>query len=498
MGVVARQTLKKSILMIVGVLIAALCTIFIYPLNLELYGNLQFIISAASLLFPIAVAGIYSLVVKFFPQFNAGSKDNHGFLGLLFVGMLIALTVFGGLLFWGDGMYDVFFEKIGWSSSLYHENILVIFLFLSITAFYIVLQNYLTNYQRIVVPALLNEFWLKLMIPIVILLSIYTTVSDDILKFVFVLMKLLALLLLIAYAKKLGVLFLKVDWSFITSTRIKNMSEFAFFGILGSMGNMIAFRIDTIMVAGFTDFEKTGIYAVALYIGSIIEIPSRSIIPLVGAQISQLHSTNSIGKIEILYKRTSLSLLILGLGFLILIWMSVDFIFMIAPNSAELSSGKLVVLCIGLAKLVDLSFGINGPILSYGKYYKWNFAFVLIMAVLTISTNFYFIPRIGFEGAAIATLISLCLFNLIKYLFVLAVYRIQPFSMNTSKVIWFGVITLCVLYLLPSLSNPVLNIIMNSIIVVLLYAVPIYYFKVSVDINREVDKYVTRIIAYLD
>ena len=45
---------------------------------------------------------------------------------------------------------------------------------------------------------------------------------------------------------------------------------------------------------------------------------------------------------------------------------------------------------------------------------------------------------------------------------------------------------------LPRGSNPLVNIILRSAVVIVVYALPIYFFKVSEDINREVDNLVKK------
>jgi len=491
-GVVARQTLKKSIVMVIGVVVATLSTLFIYPLDLSLYGSIQFIISASTLIIPLATLGVQSLAVRFYPLFKDGHIQNHGFLGFLFLCMAVAMVLFFAISFIAKPHMFNFFSLVGWSPSIFEANVIPIISLTLSRAYYFLTQYYLTNYQRVVVPGLLNEIVVKLAVPIIILLSIHTLISDDHLKMYYVVINYLALLFLFYYTFKLGAMHLRIDWSFITKGKVKEFSEYAIFGILGSLSSVIAFRIDTVMVAGFTDFEKTGIYAIALYVAGIIIIPSNSIIPLVGAQISRLHSDNNIIKIEELYKKSSLTLIIIGLCLFLIIWTNLSDIFMLTPRSEDLLSGRMVVFYIGLAKLIDMSFSVNGAIISFGKYYRWNFLFIILMAVLTILTNLYFIPRIGFEGAAIATLISLGLFNLVKFAFILIIYGIHPFRYRTLWVVLIAAICFFIIDFIPNLNHPIFNIILKSGVVLLVYALPIYYFKISEDINGQVDKLLNR------
>ena len=497
MGVVARQTLKKSIVMIAGVLIGTISTLFIYPLNLSFYGNLQFIISAVVLLLPLFTLGSQALIVKFFPEFKTENAQNKGFLGLLFLITGLILISFFALSLIATDLFYVLIEKIGWSQSLFTDNALPIFGLLVCSAYISVVQKFLTNYQRVVVPAIFNEFLVKLLVPSIMLLSVYTVLVEESLKWLYVFIKLLSFFILIYYTYHLGKLHLRIEWSFLSKRRLKRMSEYALFGVLGSLSSVIAFRIDTLMVAGFTDFEKTGIYSIALFIANILVIPSKSVIPLVGAQISDHHNQGDIESIEKLYKKASLTLIIIGLGFFMLIWWNITDIFSISPRTEELMTGKMVVLYIGIAKLVDMVMGISGPIIVYSKYYRWNFIFILIMGGLTITTNLYFIPRIGFVGAAIATMISLVIFNLLKFCFIWVVYRIQPFDFGTFKALGIAGACSLIVYHIPTINLPLADMAIRCFLIFILFGGPIYYLKVSDDINRETDRLFAILLRWL-
>ena len=140
-----------------------------------------------------------------------------------------------------------------------------------------------------------------------------------------------------------------------------------------------------------------------------------------------------------------------------------------------------------------MMMGANGLIISYGKYYKWNFLFIIIMGVLTVTTNIYMIPKIGFVGAAIASLISLSLFNIIKFLFVYHKYRIQPFGLGTIWTILISLLCYGIVSLLPEFNIAIFDIIIRSVVILVVFGLLIYYFKISDDINQVVDKLVIRL-----
>ena len=114
------------------------------------------------------------------------------------------------------------------------------------------------------------------------------------------------------------------------------------------------------------------------------------------------------------------------------------------------------------------------------------------MATFTVLANYFLIPIYGLNGAAIGSAFALLFLNLIKFVFLYSKLRLQPFSVNTIKVILFGVAILLIGLWLPRLSNTYYDIIYRSVIVSVIYGTGIYFLKASTDINQLVDKLLGR------
>ena len=114
-----------------------------------------------------------------------------------------------------------------------------------------------------------------------------------------------------------------------------------------------------------------------------------------------------------LYQRTSINLLIVGLLLFIGIIASVGDIFSIMPNSEEMLAGVSVVLFIGLSKVVDMGTSINDQIIDYSKFYRFRLYALILLAVFNVVCNLLFIPKFQIAGAALATLASIVMYNLV-------------------------------------------------------------------------------------
>jgi hypothetical protein len=86
-------------------------------------------------------------------------------------------------------------------------------------------------------------------------------------------------------------------------------------------------------------------------------------------------------------------------------------------------------------------------------------------------------------GAAIAAAFSVFLFNLIRFLFILLVFKIQPFSFNIVKVLVIGSIVFLLSYILPPFTNLVMDLSIRSLLIIITFAGLILISKASIDIS---------------
>jgi len=97
------------------------------------------------------------------------------------------------------------------------------------------------------------------------------------------------------------------------------------------------------------------------------------------------------------------------------------------------------------------------------------------------------IPKYGIHGAAIATMLSIFLYNLIKYIFVWVRFSMQPFTRDYFWLILLAMISLGIVWLLPEFRL-VPNLIVTTAIVSLTLLLPVWWLGLSSDLNRMVNR----------
>jgi len=249
------------------------------------------------------------------------------------------------------------------------------------------------------------------------------------------------------------------------------------------IGNVLAFRIDAIMISLLLGLQSTGQYLLIYFVAGIIEIPMRAMNQISGTLISELFVTENLNEIESIYKKSSLNLLVIGSFIFLAIWFTMDDVFQLSVDPSKFVHGKSIFLFLGLAKLFDMLTSVNTYIIIYSKYFRYNVLFVLILGVTNVVLNYFLIGRFDLKGAAMATCISVIIFNLIKLVFIYYKFKIVPFSTGILKLLGIVGVTYFIVYLIPSFESHLVNIFLRGIIITLLFGSLTLIFNVSEDIN---------------
>jgi magnesium-transporting ATPase (P-type) len=183
----------------------------------------------------------------------------------------------------------------------------------------------------------------------------------------------------------------------------------------------------------------------------------------------------------------------------VLINANINQLFSLLPK--EYAGGALVVLMISLLKLYNGFLGNNGAIINNSKYYKVTLPFSLIMAfsVYFLNKLFYYELDMGTDGLALATLIVIFCANTGKLFFVKNKFSITPFT-DKSFLMILIIAVLYVLfnfwdfpindiYLFKFPVHPIINILLKSILITIIYIFLVIKLNVSTEITNLVKRF---------
>jgi O-antigen/teichoic acid export membrane protein len=229
----------------------------------------------------------------------------------------------------------------------------------------------------------------------------------------------------------------------------------------------------------------TGVYAISFFFGTLILVPMRTMGKIGAVVIADAWKVNDTATIASIYRKSSLTLSVLGLLLFIGIWGNIENVFQLIGE--EYSTGRYVIFFIGIANLTDVFMGMSSHIVVNSKYYRWQTYLLVIFAGLVVLTNILLIPVYGITGAALASFVSKFVFNGLKYLFVYSRFKFQPFVFKHVILIVISAGAWYLSTLLPASPNYIIDIIVRSTLITILFGLPVYYLNISEDLNSRLD-----------
>ena len=427
MGVIQRQTIKNNVVSLAGVAIGAVSQLLIYPLDVALKGHFDGIVSFATLLVPLLLLGMPTVMVRYLPYLR-GENEVYGAGQLLArslaiaTGVLVLLClgnlVLGAQFAGGQGVLENSrWAIIGVAAALTYAG--------SVTA-------HLVNFQRIAVPVVFNNLLIKVGVPLLVLAVVYGYLSGAAVDGWLVGLYGLAVIGLAIYAWRLGIL--KLGWGRLRlgELRIQQLYSLALFSVFGALGSRLSAQLDTVSINYLLGDVDTGIYAIAKYVMNVIIIPTVAINSITAPIVARVWKERNMQRLDFLYKESAQVLFAAGGLIYVGSVVCLPYIYGLTEGLEAYRIGYFSVLFLGGAQLFDLLTSINGNLIGMTDYYRWNVALVLLLGVLNVFLNYLFIAVLGYgmTGAALATLASLLLYNILKVAFVYWKMGLQPLTLS--------------------------------------------------------------------
>ncbi|PRY14425.1 O-antigen/teichoic acid export membrane protein [Pontibacter ummariensis] len=481
-----REGIWNTAISYAGILIGYVNTILLFPnfLDEAEVGLTRLLLSISVMYAQFSALGFVNMSVRYFPYFRDKEKQHNGFLFLLLsvplLGFVLSTVLY---LLFKPVIVDYYIENSPLIIDYYYYLIpLALF-----TLLFNMFTAYLRSLYKTIVSSFVQDFLLRLLTTL--LISVYALGEMDFQTFVllYVAVNCVGALVLVVYVIWLKQLFVRPSVTVFSIIPLKEVFYYGLFTFFGNISTTIITTVDQVMISSYS-LAANGIYTTAFFMTSAILVPGKSILKIAHPQVAEFWKENNLTGMKKLYQDVTMINLIVGILLFIGIWANIDNLYEFMPESYR--SGKYVVLFLAIARLVDLATSLNGAILATSEKYRWDLSFNLVLAALTIWTNWYFIPRYGIEGAALASMISLVSMNLLRLFFVQIIYKIQPFTWRALAITVIGVVSLGVSYLVPYLGNVFLDILVRSLLLISVYAA----LALNLNIYPEMNAWLRKVI----
>lgn len=477
MGIVAKQTIKGSIFLYLGILLGGLNVTYLFPqlLGESNWGNLSILLSIVELGTQISQLGTPNIILKYFPAYRDGTSPK-GFYNFLILtnlgGAVLCALVF---VIWQDsfiGTTDLdlsnapllVFGMICWVIAISALN--------NITA--IINMHYETAYSTF-----LREFLLRVFQTLGVLLFFVYNFSFTEFYFVYILSFILAssIGLIYLFRKKYFQLsFLKEKTNKLP---IKEYFSYGIYSIIGNFGINFLLRIDIIMIGALMleGSVNAGQYRTSVYIATLCIIPLRPFIGITQSLISNWWPKKAVSEIQNMYTKSSfISLIVSSFGLVFILinlpWIG-EYLF-----SKDIEVIFYVILAFGIGQVFNSTTTVNGYLISLSSFYKFNTYSIAVLIGISALLNYILISAYGIVGAAVATTIGQIIYNLMKtyYLKIKLGYRLNAKQLIYPSLI-VATLLIAVTYFMQRDWLGIINALVLSTFIGAGLLIYIYYFS---------------------
>ncbi|MGB3802279.1 MAG: polysaccharide biosynthesis C-terminal domain-containing protein [Lewinella sp.] len=470
MGIVQSQVLRNNALSILGVAIGAFAQLYVYTLNLEVKGLADALLKWAQLLAPFFMLGTTSVMVRMLPYVSGEREAGAGRLYGRALTVLVATCITAGLLLWAGGA-DYLARQLSEGAEIGYlgSRPYLILCLILMTGLIAVQTTHLMNALRIDVPVVASSIIPKLGLIALVLLTVYGSLQREGFAYGLIALYGLSSLFLFWYSRRRGAARPSLGTLGLSAAARRQMYALGGYSILGSLGSVLATHIDTVFVSTYLGDVDTAIYSFAIFATTVIQLPNKAVQSITSPIVAQEWKNGNLAHLGMLYRDSAAVLLAAGGMIYAGGVVCLPHVYALAERTENLSLSYWVFIYLGAGALFDLMTSINSTLIGNTDYFRWNVLFVVLLGTVNIVLNYVFIAQLeqGLQGAAIATALSLLLYNVVKTAFVYFRMGLHPLSLGifyTGAVI-LGSVGLALA--LPESDIPLVNILLRGSVVVI-------------------------------
>ena len=264
----------------------------------------------------------------------------------------------------------------------------------------------------------------------------------------------------------------------------KKMIIFSFPLFLSDILGFAITRTDIFMIGYFLGNVDVGTYNVALKIASASTFAALSFSSMFSPVISKLYNNREYKKLEQIYTTITKWIFMISIFLLSLVILYSKELMLIFDSEFVYGNFALILLVLGqIINGISSTAGFMNVMTGNPQYEFYTNIFLLVTNVLI---NYWLIPLIGINGAAIASLLSFFFMGVIKILLVYKDHKWLPFSKNYLKVLFSIGLSFLIVFIIK--INIHIHFIVNMIIGTFLFGIifVLFYYWFGIDKSDQI------------
>lgn len=448
------------------------------------YGLTTIFIAIATMMSAFATMAMPSYIFKFHPYYNDNLPPRKN--DMITWALLVSLVGFILVMIAGWTLKHLVIKKFGTNTPqlvAYYYWIFPLGLGLTI---YTVLEAYAWSLHKSVLTNFFREVQWRLFTTVLIVLFVSNIIKDyDLFIKIFAFSYpsiALSLLTYLVITKKIHFTF---TVSKVSRRYFKKILALCSFVYGGTLIFTISQVFDTIVIASLLEegSAKAGIFGLATIVTSIIQAPQRGIISASIPHLSKAWKDKNMALLQKVYQRSSINLLIFACGIFLLIWLNfTDGIITFGVKPSYLDAAWIFFL-LGLTKIIDMGTGVNAQIIGTSTYWRFELISGIILLSVMLPLTYILTKQYGLIGPAIAALISISIYNIIRIVFLWKKFRLFPLTIQSLYTLLLAGGCYAVCYFAFKDMHGFAGLFIRSIVFIALYATGVISMKLSPDIQ---------------
>lgn len=278
---------------------------------------------------------------------------------------------------------------------------------------------------------------------------------------------------------------LTVKWSTVSKRFRRPIAGYTRFTYVGTLIFTLAQVFDSILISSVLEnaMAQVAVYSFAQNMAAIIQAPQRGIAAASMSPLSKAWKEKDTFTIGRIYQRSSINQLLFAFGLFGLILLNFTDAITTFRLESSYINGLFVFLLLGLTRLVDMGTGVNSQIIVTSPGWRFEFYSGIILLLSMLPLSYFLTKEYGIVGTAIAQLMSIFLYNIIRILFLFFKYRLQPFSRHTASAILLACCSILLVRFLFMEQSGWISLFTRSLLFIFLYITGVWTMRLSPDLE---------------
>ena len=450
----------------------------------------------ATMMMAFASMAMPSYVFKFHPYYNDNLPPNKN--DMLTWALLVSTIGFILVMIAGWFFKDLVIRKYSANAPqlvAYYYWIFPLGLGLTI---YTILEAYTWSIHKPVLANFSREVLWRLLITVLIVLFLGNIIKDFDLF-----IKLYAFTFPVVALSLFGYLLLKrkIHFTFriskVSRRYFKKIVTLCSFVYAGQLIFTISQVFDSIVIASVLDdgIAKAGIFGISQIMTSVIQAPQRSIISVSIAHLSKAWKDKNIALIQKIYQRSSINLLIFSCGIFLLIALNYREAVLTFGLKEAYLLGFNAFLLLGLTKVIDLGTGVNAQIIGTSTSWRFELVSGVILLIVMLPLTYILAKKFDIVGPALANLISITIYNIIRIAFLWKKFKLFPFTIQSLYTILLAAACYAACHFLFINIHGFFGLLFRSLVFIILYGGGAVLLNLSPDIKPVMETIKKRLLG---